>query len=652
LAHEGTVGTMSGFLALIDPKGILQAESNVAPMLAALAERGDRLDVRRDGEALLAVGRFDWELTGEFSGPAFVVDDGEIAVVADANVYYRDDLRRSLAAKGVRPSGETASHLIAAAYRAWGTECAQHIEGDYAFVVYDRARRRTFAARDFMGRRPLYYAELDGGLLIGSSVRALIAHPSCSRELDRVALAEIIAASLAGHERTPFEAIRALPSATSLERDASGRLRRNRYWALALEEHADGETFDEAAEHLRALVSAAIVERRAVSSPTVIWLSGGYDSPALYGIGNAANERLGFDRLTPISVSYPVGDSGREDELISEITAFWRAQPAWVSIEDIPLFGHVWENAARADIPYQHAFQNWNRALLGATSQQHARVALYGDGGDQLFAVSSVFLHDLFTDIRWRELRRELRAYGRRGVRELWTLVARPVLAQRIRDLRGNTIADFPLPGWLDAGFIARHAIDARHAEANAEFAGGGEAAHETRRSLGNPIVPRVLTGLSAMGLEYGVDMRAPLFDRRIVEFALTRPRRERASGAAVKHLLRRAARTVLPPSVLTPRGRRTGALTDYFNRSFRQDPDGLVSDVFSRSVLAELGIVDGTALQQAWHRYKTSGSGLSTHLFFTFQTETWLSTRVRPSVPMPESFGQVIRTPAAGFVQ
>jgi asparagine synthetase B (glutamine-hydrolysing) len=199
------------------------------------------------------------------------------------------------------------------------------------------------------------------------------------------------------------------------------------------------------------------------------------------------------------------------------------------------------------------------------------------------------------------------------------------------------------LPSWLSADFIARHALDQRQAEAEALLAsGGGEAAAETRRSLGNPTVPRVLSGISALGLEHGVELRAPLLDRRIVEFALRRPRHERASAGAVKHLLRRTARDLLPSGVLAPRKAKTGVLTDYFARSFRADPNELVSDVFSKSILAERGIVDVAAMQQAWREYKAHGVG-GGHLFVAFQTELWLDARSRKSVGTPEMQSQWI---------
>ena len=645
---------MSGIVAVVGPEFAAEGDIGLSRMLAAAGQRGDRTEVWRSGESVLAVTRFDWELADGFSGQTLVVNDGEVGVAADATLYYRDDLLRALQAAGVRPSGGSAAHLIAAAYRAWGVDCPVYLEGDYAFVVYDHSRRRVFAARDFMGRRPLYFAEVGETLLVASAVSAIVAHPACPNELDLVALAEIVGVSLAGHSRTPYLAVHAVPPATTLVRDGAGPVRTRPYWRLELSDAAAEEPFDTATERLRELLGGAISERCAPTGPTAIWLSGGYDSPVMFGVGNAALDRAGKPRLRPISVSYPVGDPGREDELIEEIATFWNAHPRWLSIENVPLLRDAAHHAARADIPFQHAFENWLRALLAATNELGARVALYGDGGDQLFAVSTVFLRDLFADFRWRELRREWQAFGGAGARELWASVARPVLEERRRARRGRLSPGIALPTWMSREFVERHALERRQAEAEASLAaeGGGRAAAETRRSLGNPTIPRVLAGFSALGLEHGVELRAPLLDRRLVEFAARRPRSERASRGAVKHLLRRTAAELLPPSVLAPRPQKTGVLTGYFARWFRADPDGTVSDAFASSRLAELGIVDGAAMQQAWHEYKSRGTGGGGHLFVAFQTETWLRAHDWTSVVMTKTREKWIRMPTASFLQ
>jgi asparagine synthase (glutamine-hydrolysing) len=120
------------------------------------ASSDDRVEIWRGSGATLAVARQPWELSPSMSGDALVVTEGELAIAADASIYYRDDLTAALARARVVASGGTASHLILAAYRAWGADCASHLEGDFAFVIWDGAAKRVAAARDFSGKRTLY----------------------------------------------------------------------------------------------------------------------------------------------------------------------------------------------------------------------------------------------------------------------------------------------------------------------------------------------------------------------------------------------------------------------------------------------------------------------------------------------------------------
>src|SRR5690242_19500636 len=127
------------------------------------ASADDRFAIWRGAGALLAVARHPWEMALSFSGDALVLVEDDLAVAADASVYYCDDLRAALARAHVGVTGPSASHLILAAYRAWGADCAAHLEGDFAFVVWDAKSRTVVAARDFSGKRTLYYSSQSHG---------------------------------------------------------------------------------------------------------------------------------------------------------------------------------------------------------------------------------------------------------------------------------------------------------------------------------------------------------------------------------------------------------------------------------------------------------------------------------------------------------
>ena len=152
----------------------------VSSMLGAMVRRGaDSAAWRVVGGALLGGSRHAWEPGCRRGGSAPMALEDELAVTADATLYYTADLERALRARGVKPAGSSPCQLILAAYRAWGAECAAHLEGDFAFVVWDARRRVLVAARDFGAKRPLHYAQLGSSIVLASTIDAVRAHPAC-----------------------------------------------------------------------------------------------------------------------------------------------------------------------------------------------------------------------------------------------------------------------------------------------------------------------------------------------------------------------------------------------------------------------------------------------------------------------------------------
>jgi hypothetical protein len=136
-----------------------------------------------------------------------------------------------------------------------------------------------------------------------------------------------------------------------------------------------------------------------------------------------------------------------------------------------------------------------------------------------------------------------------------------------------------------------------------------------------------------------------PLFDRRVIEFAASRPRWERCSGAETKHLLRHAMRGLLPDHVLASRPTRTGTTRTYFAAAMRANWDALLSAMLESSVLAELGILNPALMRRASAQYARGERDIAIDLFLTLQVELWLRTRLRPAE------GQAERTPDAVWV-
>ena len=613
-------------------------------MLDRMRERGaDQRDVWTDGMVALGVTRHAWEVDAGLAGDARVVVDGACAVVADAALYYRDDLRDRLRAAGVKPLGASAEHLLLAAYRAWGVQAPAHLEGDFAWALWDGDARRLLCARDFAGRRPLHHAMAGRALVAASTAGGALGHPECSEALDPTVLAVTAAGLVDAVGGTGYDAIAPLPAGATLMAEAGAAALVTAHWSAPTFERHDAPTsalsFDDAACELRDRLVQAARERLAPGGPTAVWLSGGWDSTAVY----AAAQHARAGAVEAVSMSYPANDRGREDELIAAVAGHWRAPVHWESVQGIPLFEDALAGAARRDGPFAHLYEHWNRRLTRRTTATGARVALDGSGGDQLFQVSPIYLADLVERGRVGEAAAEWRARGlaREGVRAFvrWGLqpLLAPWLLHAVGTLRGGRplrpYQERRLPPWIRADFARRHGLAALAQPTLRRQPGESRSALESRWYLTTPYAPAIFSTLSGIALADGLEIRSPLYDGRVIALAASRPREERSAGGETKRLLRAAGRGLLPDEVLAPRRRRTGLTSQYFRRSMRRELPALARSLFAAPVLADLGIVDPRALREAADTYlRDGGQELGVTLFLTIQTELWLRTRSAPA--------------------
>ena len=635
---------MTAVLGVFESGGRALRLPDAEGCLGAMRARGDRTCTVRRDRALLGASRFEWEIPLGAPQTEAEANAGDVFVVADATLYYVNDLRRDLRGRGVNaPDGSTAG-LIAASYRAWGDECVHHLEGDFAFVLYDEVRRRVLCARDYGGRRSLFYAHLGSTFVVASSIAGVLAHPGCARDLDLAYIGSAAASLLAEDLDTPYRAVKSLRAGARVACRLGQEIQIEVYWQLpTLNERASStpEEFGRAAEELRELLARAVLERLAPDGPTALCLSGGYDSPALFGAGMMRLGEMGeSQRLRAVSMSYPPGDPAREDEFIADIAGRWSAPVHWVHIENVPLVDRLADYAARADEPFLHSFEEFIRSLFAGARDVGARVALLGDGGDQLFAVSTIFMLDLFAQLRWKELAREWQAFGPQGYRAFFTRIIAPVARSAVHFGRPDrSLLMREPPPWIRHDFLHAHGLLDREFERvlRVEPPGRSRASTEMQRAIRHPVMARVQAGWTSFALEAGLEVRAPLLDQRILNFAARRPRGERASKGEVKLLLRRSVRGLLPDHVLTPRKEKTGVLLSYFDRSLRADRTGLIEDAFSHPSLAELGVVDPVRLREEWHEYRgNGGSRKGMQLFYTLQIELWTRARLMPVGSLP----------------
>src|SRR5688572_24800244 len=341
-----------------------------------MKDRGTNVDVALDGGSVsLTAITGDWQerLTGGSVG-----QHGDVFVVADASLYYRDALVQNLVSAGVQPRTQGAGDLIAAAVAAWDEDAPNRIEGDFAYVAWRASSQRGHAARDPVGSRPLFFCLTSTGLSIASSPAALVAGGVASSALNLEWLRELSAGMVNVGSETAYRDINSVRQGERI-RFAAGARTQTDTWYSAPEFTESGTTnvsFDDAALELRELIVEAVRERLDPVRPTFVSLSGGRDSSAIY----AAGRRLVADDVRSISLSYPPGDIGREDETIQEVLGRCGGEPTWIDTEKVSLLSHARSLGTRPDA-FVHPYEPTASAISNRVTDSASRVILNGLGG-------------------------------------------------------------------------------------------------------------------------------------------------------------------------------------------------------------------------------------------------------------------------------
>ncbi|MCZ8204300.1 asparagine synthetase B family protein [Gemmatimonas sp.] len=600
---------MSAILAIVANDAAAVSPPVVRDMLRAMAPCGsDRVEQWQEDGVVLAVQRATWEMDDDFSGPALLVHGHEVVVAADARLYYLNELRRRLAIRGVTPGGPTASHCIVAAYEAFGDDCAELLEGDFAFVLWDRRQRKLVASRDFSGTRSLYRATLGSGVAYASVVSALRGHPHCAADLDLATIASDAAGLLySAGNGTVYRAIRQV-EAGSTELWQRQALTCHRWFTLPEREGAPRPAA-EAEAQLGTLLEAAVRERMAQRTPTAVWMSGGYDSTAVAAMLHQAAQKASLQPARTyrvVSVSYPEGNSGREDELIVLVAQHLGVPVHWLDgsalgpIPPAPRF-----DAAGREESHVHLHAAALELLAHGTRAVESRVALHGHAGDFLFQCAPWFLSDLLRRGRLSAVWREWRAFGihTQPATWFWKYAVEPALPPavlrglgRLRGRRFMGLFERLVPPWLRTPTTATLALDTRAPEWVPDVQRHGAAHAEFRWYFENQGFPRLAAVMHGAVHALGVEARSPFHDLRVVRFMAQGHHSERYADGDTKLLLRGAMRPFLPPALLARRAERTGTLGTRLEQS-AAGAAAWLRQCGTDLRLADLGLLDRSSL-------------------------------------------------------
>ena len=530
-------------------------------------------------------------------------EDSTVWVVQNGEIYNHLELRRELVAAGHAFATESDTEALVHGYEEWGESMVERLNGMFAFAVLDRGRRRLFLARDRVGIKPLHYA-IDGGRLVfASELKALLRDPRLRKGVDPVALDEYLGYEFVPSPRSIVRGIGKLrPGHTLTWSLDGGSPRIRRYWAPSLGgESARGQNLDAACEELRSVLRESVRKELVSDVPLGVFLSGGIDSSAV----TAMMTQLGGDVK-----SFSVGFAERsfdESAHARTVARHLGTDHHELTLEPDMLLGLIPRLPVLLDEPLGDA-SIIPTYLLSAFTRRHVKVALGGDGGDELFAGYPTLQAHRLAGYYLRTP-----AAVRRGLIE-------PVV-RRLPVSRDNLSFDFRAKRFVSG---AAYPVDERHrrwmgsftgeeraallsqevrAELSRDGAGGGVELDPAADPLDRVLLMDmrlylendILVKLDRASMMASLEGRVPLLNNDLVAYALRLPLEMKLRGFRSKFLLKRALRGLLPEAILRRPKKGFGIpVADWFRGPLREQ----MLSVLSPEVLARQGFFDPAAVR------------------------------------------------------
>jgi asparagine synthase (glutamine-hydrolysing) len=557
---------MCGIAGFFQPGGLpaAGADTVVNGMSAVLSHRGpDDSGHWLDAAAGIALGHrrlsiLDLSAAGH---QPMVSASGRFVMIFNGEIYDHLQLRREIEQAAAAPPwrGHSDTEILLAGFEAWGIEATlRKAAGMFAFALWDRQQRTLSLARDRVGEKPLYYGWQGGILLFGSELKALRAHPAFRADIDRCVLAGYFRRGYVSAPHSIYRGIFKLLPGYYLQFSRQEPAPRPRcYWSLR-EVAAKGlaEPFDagdaEAVSRLECELSRAVAQQSIADVPLGAFLSGGIDSSTIAALMQAQSSRpvktftIGFheDKYNEAHHARGVAQQLGTDhtELIVTAREAMEVIPRLASMYDEP-FG---DSSA---IP---------TFLVSQLARRHVKVALSGDGGDELFGGYARYqrTHDIWAALRRiPSVARKTAALGvgafyRRGR----AMPGREKAARLVEYLGAN-----------DAAAVYRAQTTQRHDSLELVMHGGGSLSESTadeglrRDDIYSTMMyadtttylpDDILVKVDRASMSVGLEVRVPILDHRVLELAWRLPAQLKVRGSTGKWVLKQLLSKYLPDTL------------------------------------------------------------------------------------------------------
>lgn len=487
-------------------------------------------------------------------------EDGKIWLTYNGEIYNFRELRSELAAKGHTFKSTSDGEIIVHLYEEMGAACLERLKGMFAFALWDETQQSLFLARDRIGKKPLHYAIYDGGIAFASEIKALLKHPQVVKEIDLSALNKYLTFEYVPAPATIFKSIKKLEPGHYLSYQ-NGKSEIKKYWDIPLADYPIGfKTEDEYAEELRDILERAVRSRLVADVPVGVFLSGGIDSGVIAALAAKADRKI---ECFSIGFDEPSFDESSHAKSIAKALGLnhrlkiFNTREMLDNLDELPNF--LDEPLADASIlPFY---------LLSKVASERLKVALSGDGGDELFAGYPTYqAHRIITyyDLLPETLKNSVKALA------AWLPVS-----------HGNISTDFKIKQFLRGAGVSPEIRFFMWMGSFTESEKKGLLSSDVRAALAHEntyedvfayiresglnkdlerilylsmklyLQDDILVKVDRAAMANGLEVRCPLLDQELVEFACRLPMQYKLHGLKTKYLLKKAAAGILPDSII-----------------------------------------------------------------------------------------------------
>jgi asparagine synthase (glutamine-hydrolysing) len=621
---------IAGWINLENNRGKHHSEAVLHSMCERMKHRGpDSEGLWLDERVALGMRRLSIIDLATGEQPVYS-EDRSIVVVMNGELYNFREVRKDLEKLGHKFETNTDTEILPHLYEEYGEAMLEHINGMFAFALWDKRREKLFIARDRFGEKPLYYGTFDGKLIFASELKVLLENPAVKAEINQDALRQFLSFDYVPAPASIYKGIYKLPAAHFLTVE-KGEVKTQRYWNLTWHKNGNVKPLEKSAEELRELLADAVKMRLVSDVPLGILLSGGVDSSTVAAFAT----QFSTEKVKTFSIGFEE-DSFDESKFARMVakhldTEHYEDKLSVGKAADLISEIGTWLDEPMSDGSLIPTF------LLSRFVRKHVTVALGGDGGDEIFAGYPMYFGHKVANLYGR-----IPQFLRRGLIEpvvnnlpvstsnlSFDYKAKRFVAASKYDLVTRHHSWF---GSFSIGEQSRLLSKDVQASTSADIYKGAkelleicDARDEIEQmqflDINFYMAEDILTKVDRASMAVSLEVRAPFLDPRVAQFAASLPLEYKLKGNKGKYILKKAVEPLLPKEILQRPKKGFGIPIAEWLKG-RLNP--LMNDLLAPERIKNQGLFDVAFVQKLINEHETGAASHHKQLWTLLVFQLW----------------------------